>query len=83
VKTVGPVPRERLVELYGAADVLIYPPLYAGFGLPPLEAMACGTPVVCSNRGSLPRSSVTPPPCAIRRTTGMARALGRLPTDRR
>jgi glycosyltransferase involved in cell wall biosynthesis len=34
--------------------VLLYPPLYAGFGLPPLEAMACATPVVCSNRGSLP-----------------------------
>ncbi|HEY7161398.1 MAG TPA: glycosyltransferase, partial [Acidobacteriota bacterium] len=36
------------------ADLLVYPALYAGFGLPPLEAMACGTPVICSNRGSLP-----------------------------
>jgi glycosyltransferase involved in cell wall biosynthesis len=54
VTELGRVSFDRLVEIHGAADVLLYPPLYAGFGLPPLEAMACGTPVVCSNRGSLP-----------------------------
>lgn len=50
----GRVAAEDLPAVYNCADVLLYPVLYAGFGLPPLEAMACGTPVVCSNRGSLP-----------------------------
>jgi glycosyltransferase involved in cell wall biosynthesis len=40
--------------LMNAAAVFVYPSLYEGFGLPPLEAMACGTPVVCSNASSLP-----------------------------
>ena len=50
----GRVAAEDLPAVYNCADVLLYPVLYAGFGFPPLEAMACGTPVVCSNRGSLP-----------------------------
>ena len=45
--------RPDLREFYGAADVLIFPSLYEGFGWPPLEAMACGCPVVCTTRGSL------------------------------
>jgi glycosyltransferase involved in cell wall biosynthesis len=49
----GAISLENLVAVYNCAEVLIYPALYAGFGLPPLEAMACGTPVICSNRGSL------------------------------
>lgn len=40
--------------LMNAASTFIYPSLYEGFGLPPLEAMACGTPVICSNASSLP-----------------------------
>lgn len=43
-----------LPAIYSAAWVLAYPSLYEGFGFPPLEAMACGTPVVCSNTSSLP-----------------------------
>jgi len=43
-----------LAALYSAAHVFIYPSLYEGFGLPALEAMACGTPVVASNQSSLP-----------------------------
>jgi glycosyltransferase involved in cell wall biosynthesis len=54
VVMLGHVSLRDLQRVYGAADVLLYAPLYAGFGLPPLEAMACGTPVVCSDRGSLP-----------------------------
>ncbi len=50
----GNVPLSDLVLLYNAADVFIFPSLYEGFGIPPLEAMACGTPVVTSNRSSLP-----------------------------
>jgi glycosyltransferase involved in cell wall biosynthesis len=43
-----------LQDLYRAADLFVYPSLYEGFGLPPLEAMASGTPVVASNVASLP-----------------------------
>ena len=49
----GRVPDERLVELYNAADVLLFPSFYEGYGWPPLEAMACGTPVVTSDAPSL------------------------------
>jgi len=50
----GHVPQTELVQLYNAADLFVFPSLYEGFGLPPLEAMACGTPVVCSGSGALP-----------------------------
>jgi glycosyltransferase involved in cell wall biosynthesis len=50
----GYVEEDSLPGFYRAADVLVYPCLYAGFGLPPLEAMACGTPVVTANTTSLP-----------------------------
>jgi glycosyltransferase involved in cell wall biosynthesis len=48
------IPENDLPALYNAADVFVYPSIYEGFGLPPLEAMACGTPVVTSNISSLP-----------------------------
>ncbi len=51
---VGYIPEEDLPKWYNAADLLVYPCAYAGFGLPPLEAMACGTPVITSNTTSLP-----------------------------
>src|SRR5262249_43364008 len=54
VRFLGRVPDEDLPDLYSAASVFAYPSRYEGFGLPPLEALACGTPVVCSNRASLP-----------------------------
>jgi glycosyltransferase involved in cell wall biosynthesis len=45
-----------LPAVYSMADLFVFPSLYEGFGLPPLEAMACGTPVVCSNAASLPEA---------------------------
>lgn len=54
VQFAGRVAQADLPAYFQAADVLLYAPLLAGFGLPPLEAMACGTPVVASNRGSIP-----------------------------
>jgi glycosyltransferase involved in cell wall biosynthesis len=54
VEALGLVPRPRVIELLQRASALVFPSLYEGFGLPPLEAMACGTPVACSNAGALP-----------------------------
>lgn len=54
IRFTGRIPDETLVPLMTGAEVFAYPSLYEGFGLPPLEAMACGTPVVCSNTSSLP-----------------------------
>ncbi len=48
------VPDADLVALYNAAALFVYPSIFEGFGLPPLEAMACGTPVICSNTSSFP-----------------------------
>ncbi|MFK4997352.1 glycosyltransferase family 4 protein [Bacillus sp. N9] len=48
------VPVPDLPYLYNAADLFVYPSHYEGFGLPPLEAMACGTPVIASNKTSIP-----------------------------
>jgi glycosyltransferase involved in cell wall biosynthesis len=54
VRFLGYVDDETLSILYRLAAVFVFPSLYEGFGLPPLEAMACGTPVVTSNLSSLP-----------------------------
>ncbi|MCL6519941.1 MAG: glycosyltransferase family 4 protein [Armatimonadetes bacterium] len=54
IRFLGYVPAEDLPALYGAASVFVYPSIYEGFGLPPLEAMACGTPVITSSTTSLP-----------------------------
>lgn len=54
LRILGPVTEEVLPSLYAAARLFVYPSIYEGFGLPPLEAMACGAPVITSDRASLP-----------------------------
>ena len=54
VETRGWVSSDELARLYRAASCLVFPSLYEGFGLPPLEAMACGCPVAVANATSLP-----------------------------
>jgi glycosyltransferase involved in cell wall biosynthesis len=54
VKCLDYIPQEDLAVLLNQADLFIFPSLYEGFGIPILEAMACGTPVVCSNTTALP-----------------------------
>lgn len=50
----GPLPDADLPALYTAAEIFVFPSLYEGFGLPVIEALACGTPVACANTSSLP-----------------------------
>jgi glycosyltransferase involved in cell wall biosynthesis len=54
VEARGRVSRDELVDLYRGAAALVFPSLYEGFGMPVVEAMACGCPVACSNVASLP-----------------------------
>jgi len=78
----GYVPDADLPALYSGADLFVFPSLYEGFGLPPLEAMACGTPVVCSNAASLPEvvgdAGLLVDPYDVE---GLAEAMHRVLTD--
>jgi glycosyltransferase involved in cell wall biosynthesis len=78
----GPLTDTDLPALYSGADLFVFPSLYEGFGLPPLEAMACGIPVVCSNAASLPEvvgdAAVTVDPYDVE---GLAEAMHRVLTD--
>ena len=73
---------EDLPALYRAADLFVFPSLYEGFGLPPLEAMACGTPVITSNVSSLPEvvgdAGMTVDPTDV---YALANAMGRVLQD--
>lgn len=82
VKFVGYIPGEQLPYWYGAATLFAFPSFYEGFGMPPLEAMACGTPVMTSNTSSLPEvvgdAGLMVPPDD---PTAMAAAMQQLLTD--
>lgn len=54
IKLLGYLSDDELPQIYAGSSMLVYPSIYEGFGLPPLEAMACGVPVIASNRASLP-----------------------------
>jgi glycosyltransferase involved in cell wall biosynthesis len=78
----GYVPQEDLPALLSGARLFVYPSLYEGFGLPVLEAMACGTPVLCSNVSALPevagKAALLVDPLDVK---GMAEAMDRLLGD--
>lgn len=82
VEATGYLAPEALVQAYQSADALVHPSRYEGFGLQVLEAMACGTPVVCSNRGALPEvvgdAALLVDPDDI---DGLAQAMHRVLTD--
>lgn len=80
VELLGFVPDEELVKLYNQARLFVYPSLYEGFGLPVVEAMACGCPVVTSGVSSLPEvggeaAVYIEPESAKSIALGMAQAL--------
>jgi glycosyltransferase involved in cell wall biosynthesis len=79
----GYVPDEDLAALYSGALVYVFPSLHEGFGFPALEAMACGTPVVCANTSSLPElvgdAALTVAPSDV---YGLSEALLRLLNDK-
>ncbi len=82
VRFTGYVPDEDLPALLSGAALFAFPSLYEGFGLPVLEAMACGAPVVCSNTSSLPEvageAAVLVPPTD---TEALAAAMNRVLAD--
>ncbi len=82
IRILGEVAADSLPALYSSASVFAFPSLYEGFGLPPLEAMACGCPVVASSGGSLPEvlgnAALLPDPLD---TEAIAEALLRAMTD--
>lgn len=84
IQKIGFVPESEIACLYNLADMYIYPSLYEGFGLPVLEAQACGVPVIASNATSIPevgRDSV----CYVDPTSvyGMADAILKVASDKK
>jgi glycosyltransferase involved in cell wall biosynthesis len=82
VRFVGPVPDADLPALYAGALAFAFPSLWEGFGLPVLEAMATGAPVVASNRGALPEVTAGAALLVEPEAAPLAEALERLLADR-
>jgi glycosyltransferase involved in cell wall biosynthesis len=81
VRALGYVPDEGLPALYSLATAFVFPSIYEGFGLPPLEAMACGAPTLVSDGGALPETVgegalIVPSGDLAALVDGMARILG-------
>ena len=82
IHLLGHVAEEDLPAIYSAAGVFCFPSLYEGFGLPVLEAMACGTPVICANTSSLPEvAGEAAVLIAPEDTDGIAEAIAALMAD--
>jgi glycosyltransferase involved in cell wall biosynthesis len=81
VRFVGPAPDADLPALYGGALAFAFPSLWEGFGLPVLEAMATGAPVVASNRGALPEVTAGAALLVEPTAAPLAEALGQLLAD--
>jgi glycosyltransferase involved in cell wall biosynthesis len=82
IHLIGFVADEDLPALYSLADIFAYPSHYEGFGIPVIEAMACGTPVVCANNSCLPEvAGDSALQVTATDTSGLAEALHRLATD--
>jgi glycosyltransferase involved in cell wall biosynthesis len=82
IELAGRVDDDALVDLYRGADCLVFPSRAEGFGFPPLEAMACGTPVVASTAGSLPEVlDDAAPLVAPDDVAGLAAAVARVLAD--
>jgi glycosyltransferase involved in cell wall biosynthesis len=71
IRFLGYLPDEDLPFFYSGADVFLFPTLYEGFGMPPIEAMACGTPVIASNARCMPEvlgdAAILEPPDSAQR----------------
>src|SRR5579864_6698706 len=82
VHFMGVVPEEKLPSLYRGAEALVFPSLYEGFGLPLLEAMACGIPVMTANTTALPEvaggAALLVDPTSVEQ---IAQAMGRILSD--
>jgi glycosyltransferase involved in cell wall biosynthesis len=82
IRFLGYIPSEDLPRFYGGAQVFLFPSLYEGFGIPPLEAMACGTPVIASNARPMGEvlgdAAILEPPWSVER---FAEAISRVLAD--
>jgi len=82
IHLIGFVADEDLPALYSLADIFAFPSFYEGFGIPVIEAMACGTPVVCADNSSLPEvAGLAALQIEVTNIPALAQALHRLATD--